>query len=313
MLIDELKKNWSGMPSGNAMEIPSLVEAGFTSWTIKSGNDYGVAFPVESEDDISEYFSGAHYHTGTIRLDNATEKRALMLTTNKEGVEDQFVALCAELLNPGVNGEFRREIELSPASWWISWKELLGNKNVDLMVYDALGELWTLRYLAKKGEHAEWNGPAGATYDIDCDEFYTEVKSTTARNKRQITLSNLFQLDPPDGHSLYLVFCQFEPSISGYSINGLVDELVKLGYGRALLNEKLARIGLELGKTARNRCYMLHAATQYTVDENFPAIRESSFVGGTKPEGVVSITYVVSLDGLTGINLKIDGETIENV
>ena len=313
MLIDELRTNWKGMPTGKAMEIPSLSEQGYLSWTIKTKDFYGVALPISSEEDISEFFSGAHYYTETIRLDNDSERKALMLTTEKDDVAEQFAALCAELLNPGENGELRKEIELSPASWWISWKELLGNKNVDMMVYDALGELWTLRYLCSKGEHAEWNGPTGSTYDIDCDEFYTEVKSTTARNKRQITLSNLFQLDPPDGHNLYLVFCQFEPAVSGYSINGLVDDLVELGYGRALLNEKLARIGLEIGKTARNRCYMLHAATQYTVDESFPAIRESSFIGGTKPEGVVSITYVVSLDGLKGINLTTDGEKIDNV
>ena len=175
-------------------------------------------------------------------------------------------------------------------------------------MYDALAELWTLRYLCQKGEHAEWNGPNGSTYDIDCDTYYVEVKSTTARNKRQITLSNLFQLDPPDGKSLYLVLCQFESSISGMSINSLIDELVSLGYNKNALEEKLTKLGFEKGKSARKRCYILHAATEYAVNENFPAIRNTSFIGGNLPEGVMSITYVVTLDGINGKNLLIENE-----
>ena len=303
MLIDEILANWAGMPKGNAMEIRSLSQEGYISWTIKTATGYGVAFPIVSDEEVSETFSGAHYQTGHILINAERDEHVLMLTTSKDGVETQFAALCAELLLPGVEGELRHEIECSPVSWWLSWKELIGNKNVDLRVYDALAELWTLRYLAKKGEHAEWNGPDGATYDIDCDSYYAEVKSTTARNKKQITLSNLFQLDPPDGKELYLVLCQFEASVSGLSVNSLVDDLVALGYSKNALDDKLAKIGLERGKSARKRCYILHAATEYIVNEEFPAIRNTSFVGGTLPEGVMSITYVITLDGISGKNI----------
>ena len=302
MLIDEILTNWAGMPKGNAMEIRSLSQEGYISWTIKTDTGYGVAFPITSDEDVSETFSGAHYHTGRVLINAERDERVLMLTTNKDGVENQFASLCAELLQPGDNGELRHEIEHSPVSWWLSWKELIGNKNVDLRVYDALAELWTLKYLSQKGEHAEWNGPNGATYDIDCDNYYTEVKSTAARNKKQITLSNLFQLDPPDGKKLYLVLCQFEASISGISINSIVDDLVVLGYSKATLEEKLSKLGLERGKSARKRCYILHAATEYVVDDHFPAIRNSSFVNGSLPEGVMNITYEITLDGITGKN-----------
>lgn len=308
MLINEILSNWAGMPKSNAMIISSLSKVGYTSWTIKTSTGYGVAIPVDSEEEISEYFAGAHYFTGDILLDNSNQEHVLMLVTQKEEIKDQFAALCAELLAPGEYGELRNELSKSPVSWWMAWKELLGNKNVDLRVYDALGELWTLKYLAEHGEHAEWNGPDGATYDIDCESFFAEVKSTTARNKRQITLSNLFQLDPPEGKKLFLVLCQFESALSGISINGLVDQLECLGYSRAAINDKLEKIGLEKGMSARKRCYVLHAATKYTVDDSFPAIRETSFVGGVLPSGVMSITYTVTLDGIPGENLLADGE-----
>ena len=308
MLSEEIISNWTGSPSGIAMKIGSLTECGFDSWTIKTPMEYGVAFPIDKDEEISEYFAGAHYYTSKIILNESEERNALLLTTDKEDIVEQFAALCAELMNPGETGELRVEICNNPLSWWMQWKELLGNKSVDLRAYDVLGELWTLKYLMQHGINAEWNGPNGATYDIDCDGFFVEVKSTTARNKRQITLSNLFQLDPPNGEKLYLVLCQFEAAQSGISINSLVKDLEQLGYSSYGLDEKLAKLGLEKGKTARKRNYIIHAVTKYEVNDKFPAIRESSFVGGRKPEGVMSITYTVTLDGITGENLKTDSE-----
>ncbi len=303
MLVEEIISNWKASPYGNAISIGSLSSQGYESWTIKMMSEYGVAFPLENEDEVSEYFAGAHYHTGKIFLGESDERNVIMLTAKSEEIRDQFASLCAELLNPGQNGELRQEISKNPLVWWAQWKELLGNKNIDLRAYDVLGELWTLKYLAEQGVHAEWNGPDGATYDIDCDGYFVEVKSTTARNKRQITLSNLFQLAPPQGSKLYLVLCQFESAQAGISINSLVNDLEKLGYSVLELNRKLEQMGLEKGKTARKRNYILHAATKYVVDADFPAIRDSSFVGGSLPENVMSITYTVTLDGVTGENI----------
>lgn len=304
MLTNEILDNWAGSPSGYASTLRGLSDSGYESWTIRTSAEYGVAIPVAHNEEISEYFSGAHYYTRKIILDGTEEREALLLTAEREDVKEQFATLCAELLNPGENGELRKEITNNPVIWWIQWKEILGNKSVDLRAYDVLGELWTLKYLAEHGENAEWNGPDGATYDIDCDGYFMEVKSTTARNKREITLSNLFQLNPPEGTKLYLVLCQFESAQAGISINTLVNDLENLGYSSWMLNDKLERLGLEKGKTARKRNYILHAAIRYEVNESFPAIRESDFVGNMLPDGVEGITYIVSLDGVEGIKIN---------
>ncbi len=105
-----------------------------------------------------------------------------------------------------------------------------------------------------------------------------------------------------------MVLCQVESSVAGTSINDLVDSLEKLGYSSVAINDKLKKLGLEKGMYARKRCYVLHAVTKYTVDESFPAIRETSFVGGVLPSGVMSINYSITLDGISGENLLIDGE-----
>lgn len=303
MLIEELVNNWAGTPSGMFMNVVSLTNEGYETWTMRNRTEYGVAIPIESDEEISEYFSGAHLYTNRMILNDSDERNILFLTCDKEDIIEPFSSLCAELISPGKDGEFRNELKRNPLAWWSQWKELLGNKNVDYRAYDVLGELWTLKYLAERGIQAEWNGPNGSTYDIDCNEYFVEVKSTTARNKRQITLSNLFQLEPPNGEKLYLVLCQFETAQTGISIDSLVHDLELLGYSSEGLNDKLCKLGLEKGKTARKRNYVVHAVTKYEVNESFPAIRPSSFAAGELPEGVMSITYTVTLDGITGEGL----------
>ena len=51
--------------------------------------------------------------------------------------------------------------------------------------------------------------------------------------------------------------------------------------------------------------------TKYHIDDSFPAIKPSSFVEGDFPQGIIGITYTVSLDGINGENL-INQETEEN-
>ena len=300
MLAEQLINNWDTSAKGYATKIVTLFDAGYPAWTIKTNELYGVAIPIPESVEVSERFSGAKLYNDIIILDGNEHQNVLLLVTGLESIKYIFATLCAELIIPGENGKFRKEITENPVIWWMQWKELLGNKNVDDRVYDALGELLVLHYLANNGVQAVWNGPNAASYDIDGDDEYYEVKSTLMRNKRQITLSNHFQLDPPDGKKLKLVLCQFEPAQSGYCIDGLVEMLCKCGYSKYDLNQKLGMLGLEKGKSARKRCYDLHRMIIYKVDNSFPAIRESSFIGGTIPKGVQTITYTVSLDGVDG-------------
>lgn len=302
MLAEEIRNDWATSAEGYAAIISGVGDEGYEAWAFNLDGSYGVAVPISPNVTVSEEFAGAVLVTGHLRL-KEEERNVLMLRARSPSIKIPFSSLCAEFVNPGPNGEFRQELIESPTAWWMQWKELLGNKNVDKRVYDVLGELCTLYYLTTHGKYAEWNGPDGATYDIDCDGEFYEVKSTVVKSERKVTLSNLFQLDPPNGFPLYLVLCQFEVARAGLSINCLAEKLEKQGYSSADLNRKLEKLGLEKGKSDRDRKYIIHAMLKYTVDESFPCIRESSFIGGTLPKGVQSITYTVSLDGLNAENL----------
>ena len=125
-----------------------------------------------------------------------------------------------------------------------------------------------------------------------------EVKSSTVRDMREVTISSQFQLDPP-GKSLNLVFCQFEPTVqTGESIDSIVDWFGAIGYNISVLNEKLASKGFEIGMSSRKRTFLLHSMLKYTVDDSFPRITPASFVGGTMPAGITKISYTVDLSGM---------------
>ena len=299
MLTDEIRSNWEIDIVGHAQPIPSLVNTDYPAWTVKFADGYGVAIPYSGQQVINENFANARIYSSIIRFNAEIEQKALLLTTESYDIAVPFSALCAELVDPGAGGIFRSEITSSPVKWWREWKDLLGNRSIDDRVYDALGELCVLHYLIASGEEAGWNGPSGATYDIETDMRFVEVKSSVVRDRKEITISNQFQLDPPN-KPLDLVFCQFEPSFgSGVSINLLVEQLKDKGVNIGAINQKLKELGFEEGRSSRNKTFILHSMLKYAVDSAFPRITPASFVGGVMPAGITKIMYTVDLSGIT--------------
>lgn len=298
MLIQEIKSNWETDILGYAQVIPSLKNTDYPAWTVKLIDGYGVAIPYAGED-MNESFSNARiFSTDNIMISAGMMQRSLVLTTASVGIERPFATLCSELIDPGIDGAARNAILTDPVAWWKKWKELLGNRNIDARIYDVLGELCVLYQLLQSGEEASWNGPNGASYDIETDNRFVEVKSTLSSSKREITVSNQFQLDPP-GKPLNIVLCAFEPTVqSGVSINIMIAKFEEIGYNVGLINQKLSELGFEGGMSSRNKTFILHEMLKYTIGSDFPRITPESFVGGVLPTGITKITYTVDLSGM---------------
>lgn len=298
MLIQELKSNWKTDILGYAQVISSLKETAYPAWTVKLIDGYGVAIPYSGED-MNENFSNARiFSTDNIMTSAGIMQRSLVLTTTSVGIEHPFATLCSEFIDPGIDGASRIAIINNPVEWWKKWKELLGNRNIDARIYDTLGELCVLYQLLQSGEETSWNGPNSASYDIETENRFVEVKSTLSRSKREVTVSNQFQLDP-SGKPLNLVLCVFEPTVqSGQSINGMIAKLEEIGYNITLVNQKLSELGFEEGMSSRNKTFVLHEMLKYTIGSDFPRITPESFVGGVLPAGITKITYTVDLSGL---------------
>ena len=304
MLKEAIRNNWATDISGYAQMIPALKDTDYPAWTIRLHSSYGVALPYNGEKAINETFANARIYSDDIVFDNQDVRRAIVLTTSTEGIEETFSALCCELIEPGSDGEKREKILASPLEWWKTWKEMLGNRNIDPRIYDVLGELCVFKALMVSGEEAYWNGPDGASYDIETAASFVEVKSTIVKDKREVTISNPTQLDPP-GKPLHLVLCLFEPTVlTGDSIDSVIKEFENLGYDTSILNAKLSKMGFDVGMSARKKTFILHNMLKYTVDSDFPRVTPASFVGGVMPAGVTKFTYTVDISGMIAEEMK---------
>ena len=298
MLKEAIRCNWQTDISGYAQIISKMQDTGYPAWTVKILDSYGVAIPYDGEDIINENFANARIYSDNIVCDDKTVKKALILSTSTEGIETTFSAICCELIDPGLNVEKRKKITSDPLEWWKSWKEMIGNRNIDPRIYDVLGELCVFKLLLSEGVEASWNGPKGTSYDIDTDSGFIEVKSTIVRDRREVTISNPQQLDPKD-KPLSLVLCQFEPTtMTGISIDSVVDEFEQMGYNVADINTKLSKMGFDPGMSSRKKTFILHGMLKYKVDSQFPRMTLESFVGGVMPAGITKYTYTVDLGGL---------------
>lgn len=295
-LLEEIRNNLNRGFTGKAMRITALPD-NYPAWTIKQDNWYGVAIPVDEYRPFSEEFANARiWIARQVMIENVTMD-CLILACDDPLLRNSFAAICTQFADPGENGQTRETVKSNPEIWWNEWKKLLGNRNTNAEVYSELGEMIVLEKLLEKNKNPVWKGPDGSVHDIECPDESYEVKSTVQRYGYTIKASNTFQMDG-SGRLLNVVFCRFEESLSGISLNDMAVRLQNLGYPEMEIERLLRKKGLEKGKTARNKKYKLLEMGVYPVDENFPVITKESFVGGRIPDRILHLTYEIDLAGL---------------
>lgn len=211
---------------------------------------------------------------------------------------EQFALICEDFINPAK----RIEISTDPCGWWRSWSELLGNSSSDNSPHSVLGELLVWRRMFDIGVTMTWSGPDGSTHDLVGDVFDIEVKSTTQRYGKRITISGEHQLHVAQGKKLYLAFMRFEPSLGSESINSTLGHILSRGISSTHIERDLDRLGHPIGRHSRVESYLLHDAEIYEVTSSFPKIVPSSFFGGVLPAGIENIKYEVDLALLSPIS-----------
>lgn len=300
MLANSIFESWQYQLPNRWSRIEGL-EGEFSAWAMTlADSSRCVALPYDqSLPRVNEEFSDVRLFSELAIQGFPVD--AILVLSSSEGSR-AFAALCAEFVTPGQDGSIRESVLRSPVSWWNEWKMLLGNKAVDSRVYDVLGELVSLSTLISMGYAPVWSGPTRATADIRCGLETFEVKSTTLRSSKTVSMHGLYQAASA-GEMKRLIFCRFEAAEAGVSINSVVARLVEQGFGALEVEESLAALGYPKGKSARDQHYALLALIQYEMDDRFPGITPGSFVGGDLPAGVLSVSYTISLDGLEGRDL----------
>lgn len=300
-MVERIKDNFNRGFFGKSMIIPELPQE-YPAWTLKQKAWIGVAVPVDTYVPFSEQFAQVKICTEqNVQIGDKTYD-ILMLQCFSMDVRNEFASMCRQFVDPGANGQIRKELISDPSRCWKRWKEMLGNVVSNKHPYDVLGELLVAEKCLLGGKVPRWTGIEHATHDIEVEDFSVEVKSTILRYGYEITISSIYQLRPAPSKPLYLSFIRFEKSGLGRSINEVADSLKRLGYNSEALEAALKKAGLEEGRVARSEKYKILEWKQYLVDDDFPVITESSFKHDRLPQNIVRFAYTVDLSGIAGQN-----------
>lgn len=298
-LLEEIREHFATGFIG-ARELSTLPKI-YPAETIRLQGEYGAAIPFECDLQISETFANVKIQSRLMNI-GGKYKRKLYLSCESEALKYEFAALCAEFVEPGINGKNRRNIIDNPIEWWKKWRSLLGNVISEKNVYSVIGEMLVLEHLLKIGKEVVWKGPDAGSHDIESTTHAYEVKSTVKKYESSITISSQYQLKSEKPLSLY--FCRMEESEQGESINSMVDRLVLCGLKLNKLEEQLKGLGLEAGRNIRTKKYRLLEGRIFDIDETFPKITEESFVDHKLPDHLKHMEYTIDLEGLKYENWK---------
>lgn len=293
----EIRRGFSNLDkSGRMLAIEGLPTT-CPAWVFREGETFGVAVELQTDLALSEGFAGARLRT-VKRVIAGKARHFLRLESSTEWLRNEFGVICEHMIAPGADETLREVLLADPLVWWERWRHLLGNALVNRTSYDTLAELLAIERLVSSGIKVDWRGPSGGTVDIQTPTEGFEIKSTISRYDSRVHIAGQFQLALNSGQSLSLVHYRFEPSSQGESIDSVCKRLVTAGVRSALLEDSLARCGLEVGCSARKETFKVLEANVYSVDEYFPKVIPESFVGGVLPVGVVHLEYQVDLSAL---------------
>lgn len=180
-----------------------------------------------------------------------------------------------------------------------SQEEILGLTG-ELLLIDRLTrhrpELW-------KG----WNGPMGSACDYSWGTDDIEVKASHLSGEPRFTVNGLDQLEPAEGHSLYLCHSILSANpIGPVCVPDLVDSILAIIQDQEEFSERLSHAGyLEEQKDLwLEHRFTLHEMSMYTVTDDFPRIRKSDFADGCLPPGIAKLRFDVLLGNAAHLRMS---------
>ncbi|UTR10190.1 PD-(D/E)XK motif protein [Evansella sp. LMS18] len=294
-LLIRTKEFFATLERGKARAIFTN-DDGYEAWAIKfMDGTYGVGIPYSANTIINERFANVRLYSDTVYI-NKEQRKFLLLTSSIESLRNEFAAIASQFIETGEEHKNRKDIINDPFDWWDKWRNLLGNAVREKKVYSLLGEMKALEMLLKNGENVDWTPTDFATHDIETNSKAYEIKSTTSRYDQKITISSQFQ--GQSEKELSIIFCRFEKSNLGFSIDDMVSRLSDLGMDKTLLNIEIDKMGYETGSKSRIEKYKLHEMRDYTVDASFPVIALNSYVAEHYSNNIMKLTYEIDLTGL---------------
>lgn len=292
-ILEEIREYFASAHNG-ARNIKSLPTE-YPAMVIRNSQGYGVAIIFDNKRDILEKFANSRLFTQTLKIGDKAEKY-LILNCTIDSLRYEFATVCAQFVEPGIDGVDRKKLLTDPLSWWKQWRELMGNAISIREPYSVIAEMMVLDELYINDKTIEWSAANSGSHDIEGIEGSYEVKATIKRYGAIINISGQHQLH--SSQRLQLFFIRLEKSNTGVSINDIKNKLISDGYDNEKLEQQLYHLGYEYGASIREEKYKVLEKRRYEVDDKFPKITKSSFKDDHIPESVIQITYTIDLEGL---------------
>ena len=292
-LINEIKNHFAAKNPG-IRPLVSLKKC--PAYSYRETGEYGLAIEYDNKNDIIyEEANQVYLYTKILTTNNGTHTYLLLVCCDEQ-YRNKFAELSFDFVNPGYNNDNRKALLSAPRAWWSQWVGLLGDRKSNRSSYDIVAELLALDYLYQDDKSIQWTASEAGTHDIESDTTSFEIKSTIKKSETNITVSSQHQL--ASANPLFLFFFRMEKSLSGYSINDVVQSLVSHGYDAHLIESQLEKKGFIKGNSIRDKKYTILEIRKYVVNDKFPRIVEKSFKGDKFPENIIKIVYTIDLAGI---------------
>jgi hypothetical protein len=183
------------------------------------------------------------------------------------------------------------------------WKDLFGSGSAGMgkeQITGLVGELVILDKLTTLNHSmlTNWAGPVGGIHDFRHESRALEVKTSTRRYGRFLSISGQQQLEAPAGGDLHLAALKLEQNPGGaFSIPVLVEKIRRNGVDPTMFANRLAELGYALGSSeqADSARFDVTECRLYQVNDKFPKVISGSFAPGQPLAGVIKISYEIDL------------------
>lgn len=173
---------------------------------------------------------------------------------------------------------------------------------------------WVMKYLSNRSSLDSWIGYESSSQDFTFINGNVEVKTTSGKQHKKISISNEKQLDKTGLDNLFLYCLTLHSDVnSGLSLPELIIDLKKIFSKNTnnvfLFEEYLLRAGYidEHSKYYLKNKYIIKKEYFFEIDDDFPKITDP-------PEGVGDIRYSVVISSCIKFNREISssiGELID--
>jgi hypothetical protein len=225
----------------------------------------------------------------------------IRVVCRERSLEDIFLRFAYSVIEELQNGKLAHDALSSTLE---RYRELFLIRQTGISrerVLGLVGELLVLEHLLSGGLDAlmAWRGPAGETHDFQFPGAHIEVKAGSAAGETRVRISNLHQLDCPDGGQLFLVYVGVA-SGGNDTVETLSRRILELldGTGRSRYMSELRELGcVDFADQEWNSFrFSLQRIDVWNVEEGFPRLVPAMLPGGHAPESVRDVSYTVSLE-----------------